>query len=772
MTAVLTAARKAVARRRVQTVIVSLVVLLSSITGVLAIGLLVASHGPFDQAFRAANGAHLTATVSADVAADRLAQTGKATGVTAYAGPFDEVTLPIKAERSPLLGDAVIVGRSEQNGPVDRLALDDGSWLTGPGQIVLSRQYAGPMVSPGETVTVGGVSLKVTGIASSVTSTANAWVWPSQSDVLGKDGHVRQMSYRLAGGAQPLAGLPADTVLSTTDWLVVRHAVNRSISAFVPFIVAFAVLGLILAVLITTNVVNGAVVSGFRTIGILKTLGFTPRQVVAVYVLQVTGPSLIATVIGAGIGVVAAVPLLSDTNRAYDLPQRNLAIPLWVVAVVAVAVPVLVALSAVGPATRAGRLAANQAISVGRAPRSGRGFRLRRALTASPLPRPIALGLGLPLARPSRAVGTVVALLLGSVTLVFSIGLGTSLNRLDTAFNRTDAMQINVDIMVANGRIEVNRPAPGHENEPPPAPKIPDQAAVLAKVKAMTGTAHAVLVREQSLRVAGDTREVNIRGYAESVAQSGFALLSGRLNATPGEVMASTYMLRQTGHHVGDKLTLSTGAVVTIVGEFLDGSNIFNIVGDMSLVTEPDRAGIEIGLAPGTDAARYAEDLQKQYDAGDGVFVDNLLANSGSETLLVLTGLITLLTLLLSGVAAAGVLNTVVLTTRERIQEIGVLKSLGMTPRQTRMMIISSMIGLGLLAGVVAVPLGVALQHRVLPIMGNAAGIAIPSEIVDVYGLPQLVLLGLAGVVLAVLGALLPAGWAARTRVATALRAE
>ena len=67
---------------------------------------------------------------------------------------------------------------------------------------------------------------------------------------------------------------------------------------------------------------------------------------------------------------------------------------------------------------------------------------------------------------------------------------------------------------------------------------------------------------------------------------------------------------------------------------------------------------------------------------------------------------------------------------------------------------------------------GVALQRLIMPVMGDAAGTGFPPSIMDVYTPAGLVLLGSVGLVLAVLGALLPAGWAARTRVATALRAE
>jgi putative ABC transport system permease protein len=56
--------------------------------------------------------------------------------------------------------------------------------------------------------------------------------------------------------------------------------------------------------------------------------------------------------------------------------------------------------------------------------------------------------------------------------------------------------------------------------------------------------------------------------------------------------------------------------------------------------------------------------------------------------------------------------------------------------------------------------------------MGNAAGLGIPDSVLAVYGPAELIGLGAAGVALAVLGALVPAGWAGRTHPATALRAE
>jgi putative ABC transport system permease protein len=137
-----------------------------------------------------------------------------------------------------------------------------------------------------------------------------------------------------------------------------------------------------------------------------------------------------------------------------------------------------------------------------------------------------------------------------------------------------------------------------------------------------------------------------------------------------------------------------------------------------------------------------------------------------------MVGLIATLSLLLAAVAALGVLNTVVLNTRERVHDLGVFKAVGMTPRQTIAMAVSWVAGIGLVAGVIAVPLGIALHHEVLPAMASSVGLRLPASFLHVYQAPELVALALAGVLIAVLGALAPAGWAARVRTATALHAE
>jgi len=101
-----------------------------------------------------------------------------------------------------------------------------------------------------------------------------------------------------------------------------------------------------------------------------------------------------------------------------------------------------------------------------------------------------------------------------------------------------------------------------------------------------------------------------------------------------------------------------------------------------------------------------------------------------------------------------------------------VFKSVGMTPRQAIAMVVCSVTLIGLLAGIVGVPLGVLVHNGVVPVMGHAANTDLPAAVISVYSWWQYILLGLAGLVIAVAAALGPAGWAARTRTAFALRAE
>ena len=93
--------------------------------------------------------------------------------------------------------------------------------------------------------------------------------------------------------------------------------------------VAFGVIGLAMSVLIVANVVSGAVVAGYRRIGMLKSIGFTPGQVVAAYAGQVAVPA----VAGCVAGVVAGQPAggaAARPDRQTSTGSARCGVPLWV----------------------------------------------------------------------------------------------------------------------------------------------------------------------------------------------------------------------------------------------------------------------------------------------------------------------------------------------------------------------------------------------------------------------------------------------------------
>ena len=89
MSALSRVVRSGVSRRWVQTVVITLATAAAVTSGVLGVGLLVASNAPFDHAFAAQHGAHLTVlTDEAEATADQLAATSEAAGVAEASGPF------------------------------------------------------------------------------------------------------------------------------------------------------------------------------------------------------------------------------------------------------------------------------------------------------------------------------------------------------------------------------------------------------------------------------------------------------------------------------------------------------------------------------------------------------------------------------------------------------------------------------------------------------------------------------------------------------------
>ena len=208
----------------------------------------------------------------------------------------------------------------------------------------------------GTQLTASGVPgtprLTVVGIAASITGSADGGVAPAEITALTTARHgtrgeaaSAQMLYRFrdaatasaisADVAAVKAALPAGAVAGTQSYLTAKAQEESGIAPIAPFLIAFGITGLAVSVLIVINVVNSAVVADSHSIGVLKSIGFTPGQVAAAYTAQAAVPAAAGCLAGLVLGNLAAAPLLGRSASAYQV--GTLGVPPWTDAAVAAA---------------------------------------------------------------------------------------------------------------------------------------------------------------------------------------------------------------------------------------------------------------------------------------------------------------------------------------------------------------------------------------------------------------------------------------------------
>ncbi|MER5784105.1 ABC transporter permease [Streptomyces mobaraensis] len=768
MSAVWSASRAAVRRRRIQTTVIGLVVLCSTATILLALALLSAASGPFERAFDRERGAHVVAAFDRNKVSDgQLAHTAERPGVEAAAGPYPQAVVDVPAQwRWIPSGSLTVVGRSDPDDTVDRVRLLEGRWATGPGEIVVNwhgRSSPGP-IKPGTKFTVRGAPpLTVVGYASSMSKSAGAWVAREQMAALHPTSV--QMLYRFTESstdreirdslAEATTGLPKGSLTTTQSYLTLKRAFSAGADSYLPFLTAFGVLGLLVSILIVGNVVSGAVVSGYRHIGVLKALGFTPNQVLAIYLVMISIPTVVGCAVGTLAGDALSRPILRDAFSGIEMGNASIGVGPWVYAVCLLGVPALVLLAALVPALRAHRLSAARAISAGNAPRNGRGLRIQRALGGTRLPRAVSLGLSQPFARPGRTVMMMAAIVLGVTTVSLTTGLTNTMNEFGRHGQNNGSAWVNV---------EAGRPGLGQK-----APKMTDRQ-IEARLRSLPGADLVTARAISKVRLAGYTQTAAANFHRGDTRMYDSEVVKGHWPHGPGEAAAAPTFLHQHGLAVGDEITLYLNgrqARVTVVGELIEGhADAVESTWETLAQLAPDLPAVlyTVELSDGADAEAYA----RAVTASDpGLYLEPGATPNTTATTVI--GVSAAFTVLLTVVAALGVFNTVLLNTRERRRDLGMLKSIGMTPRQVVVMTVTSVAGPGAVGGLLGVPLGI-VAHRLL--VDHVGQVAFPESMKDVWHAPQLALLVLAGVAIAVLGALVPARSAARLTIAKVLHNE
>jgi putative ABC transport system permease protein len=408
----------------------------------------------------------------------------------------------------------------------------------------------------------------------------------------------------------------------------------------------------------------------------------------------------------------------------------------------------LIALAAALPAWRAGRMDAVTAITTGTAPA---GRYANRRLGWWRVPEALTLGVRDAFARPLRGGLTAVAILAGVATLVFASGLYSAILKFNDLFAQP-AFQVAVSRLG------------GYSD-----------AATMDVLQQDSETNLVVGERQLSVAVPGQPDPVPITIFRGRSQQLGYHMAEGRWFAGAGEavvgVVLNPYHWR-VGQTVG--VQAAGGPVpLQIVGTCycfwtlgMDWSSYVPVAPN----AEP--ADYLVQLRPGANVDAYVGRVSAAQP--DFLLVQPISSfGSGFNIEAALDAMVVALALILGAIAGLGVFNALLLTTRERVRDIAILKALGMTPGQVSAMVIVSAGVLGLVGGVLGIPAGLGLYRYLVDAMARVAGFSITSgTFPNSFDPVQLVLLALAGVLVALLGAILPARWAARTAVFDVLNLE
>ncbi|MEU8245765.1 FtsX-like permease family protein [Nonomuraea sp. NPDC048916] len=437
-------------RRRTEAALLLIAILAATTTLTLGLVLRDAASDPYESTRAATKGPDVVANVgqAADLAG--LAELGKlatASGVTEHSGPYPVIAGRLEA--SGRTSDVQVEGRDATIAAVDQPEVTRGGWVS-DGGVVLEAAFANSLdVGVGDSVTLGGRSFKVVGVA--VTAAMPPYpgascivaagcingaipddrdlpagllrnpglVWLTQADVRSLASDRSSLSYvmnlKLAAPDEAQAfvdrnGGDHGGAMPMRTWeSILADATDLARDSQILLMIGAWLLGL-LAVASLSVLVGGRMADQTRRVGLLKAVGGTPSLVAAVLLAQYLLVAVVAAAAGLTIGALTA-PLLTESSAGLvgsaDTPSLT-----WstIGLVTAVALGVTVVATAV-PAVRAARASTVSALADAARPPRRTGWLI--TLSAR-LPVPLLLALRVAARRPRRVV-------LGMVSIAITV---------------------------------------------------------------------------------------------------------------------------------------------------------------------------------------------------------------------------------------------------------------------------------------------------------------------------------------------------------------
>lgn len=696
----------------------------------------------WDAAFEEANGAHVTI----DGAPEPLAEVAAMPEVAASTHPYrrSRVELDLLVDGEPVTTVYVREMAVDDLSEIATPLLRDGRWARpgAAGEVVLDRAFAlEEGVGVGDRIAIttpaGPGRLTVVGRAIDFVDCfypncggVTAWVDPAGYERLDVDS-TEMVFLRLRdpyADDRFIAELNDDPV-GTQGWIDTRDDTLTVYEVFGAFLGAFGVFVMIAAAVVVAGSMATRAVARRRDIGLLKAIGATPRQVAASIVLSHAVAAAAGVLIGWVLG--GFLTPLTEVGLGDTLGVSGAAFSLASLMTALVIVELIVVVTTVVPAWRAGRSSTTAALtSIPAHP--ARGRLVGRA--------PAGLGLG-PVGvagvrdafgRPARSALTALALALAIVAVLTTIGT-----------ERT------------SDRIFGNPALTGDPEDVRVFPTGVESGAIPAVLDDAPGVASWFTETSQDLALGDET--FLGRAMGGDVEHAGFDVREGRMFAASGEAVAGWGLLNRFGLDVGDRVSVEARGrpiELTIVGWYREGEDTGEVLrfplADLQLVdpeAEPDWAGMNV--EEGVEAETVAASLRRQLGGSARVEVATVEMSDEIQVFrlafLLVSGLVVVM-------ALANLASTMLLAVRERTHELGVLRAVGVTPRQVVAMVAVGAAALAVLGALIGVPLGWAASAVVTEVVGTATGIG-PGIGATPGTVTVLVLVPLAVAVAALLGA-------------------
>ncbi|MCK1798193.1 FtsX-like permease family protein [Streptomyces sp. XM4193] len=735
----------------------------------LATALFSYAANPWQRVFTQSTGAHVWMHTGTHTDAEELDRLTGMDGITAVAGPYR--TLRVNAK---LRGRAAVELRGVTAEPprTARPLLTEGRWLTDSSRdgVVLQSSLADALwAETGDTLTLGGQgrtarTLTVVGIADTAEPRYQegerpglGWVLPATLDRVATDTDQRGqvVGLRLADPGdtnfavqRAVTLLGADGVTQVSHWQQARNDAQSDDRLLGTLLAVFGVGALLAASVAVAGAISGRVRGQLRDISILKAIGFTPGQVVRIFLVQHVAFALLGAVLG-----VAALQLFGAAlpGRLGDVVEVWRELPGHTAAMVLVpgAAVLFIAAATSLAAWRAGRVppvpAARAAV-----PPAVRMSRVARTALGMRLPPALVLGWRAAFHHRGRSFATLARLTLPLLLITAALSAWSTIDRVETR-----PSELLATALTARATDDLGERAA--------AAMLADDPDVLA---VHPGAQVAALA-------PGQTSTLTLRGLGTDREPYPFRVAEGRAPDGPDEAVAGQGLLDLLDLGVGDWVRLTVEGnpqVLHVVGRTVEPERGGRVIAtsldtlrerDPTVVADSHHLQLRDGARPSEVSERLADGSDNRLELREaGAPVEGMQSMRG-----VLLGLIGVLAL----IGLTELLTAVATRIKERERDLLAWKAIGLTPRQVTAVILSA-VGLTALAAALAgTALGTVVGQWLIDMQGRTSGIGAGLAV----GPPLWMLAAVVSSVVggALLAALPPAVRVGRRRLADTLSA-